>query len=655
MTKKEMLEFIQQADKAYYEKSDPIMSDAEYDVLRRQYIDTYGAADLNYVPSDVSDADADFVHPYEVISLGKVKAGDDAAMKAWLGKKSSKETGSVPFLPVHLQKKEDGCTVVSYMIDGKLTVVSRGDGTKGKVLANVPKKYSRPIDSEWPVRSEAIFTKADYEAIQKERAEQGLELFKNIRNAVSGVLQSKDRSPYLDRVTFVAYDLMGCPMSADEKLAYIKEHTNYDVVESVLCETIPEALEMIPRLFEQWNAEDHPIDGVVVKSNVRNGLELFGSTGHHPLHSFAYKAEQEGFATTLRSVDWQVGREKVTAVANFDPVEIDGTTVEKASVANMGVIREKGLSIGAKILVIKSNQIIPFVEKVLEPGDTPIVPPTHCPVCGEPLFERNDVLFCMNDSCRGRLVQNVDHITSKKVLDIRGISESTIEKLVESGKIRSVFDIFRLTKEDFLSLEGFKDKSAQNVVNAIQGGRENVDLAHFIAACCVPNIGLTAGELLAARYESYEALLVALEDKTVNFTEISGIGDVMNGLLHSESFVKEFKALREHIDPISKSAPAGGGTSYTFVITGKLSNPRSYYEELIKAAGSKVAGSVSKNTDYLLCEDADSQSTKAKKARSLGVKVISESELDGILGSAEKEAPSVDKGTVQEEEQLLLF
>ncbi len=639
MEKEELLKLIRRADKAYYEDSAPILSDAEYDVLRRQFIDTYGTAELDYVPTDVAMSDADFVHPYEVISLGKVKAGDEAAMRAWL----EKTEGTVTFLPVHLQKKEDGCTVVSYKIDGRLLVVTRGDGKLGKVLSNLPARYaSAPFTADFPIRSEAIFTKSDYEAIQQEREAAGLEPFKNIRNAVSGVIQSKEKSPYLDRVTFVAYDVLGSPMTVTEKNAYIKEHTNYTPVTDVYCETEAEVLEAVPRLFAKWDKEDHPIDGVVVKSDARDALSVFGTTGHHPLHSFAYKAEQEGFATVLRSIEWQVGREKITAVAHFDPVEIDGTTVARASVANMGIIRDKGLSLGAKILVIKSNQIIPFVERVLEPGDTPIAAPTHCPSCGQPLVEENDVLFCVNEKCRARLIQNADYLGSKKVLNIKGLSESTLEKLVAADKLRIPFDILKLKAEDFLALEGFKEKSAQNLAASIEGSKQGVELSRFVAACCIPHIGASVGEILAESFPTWEALNAALADETHDFSTLEGIGEVTNGLLHSEAFRQAFAELHAYIEPVGKaSTPSAGGASYTFVITGKLSKPRSHYEALIKAAGSKVTGSVSKNTDYLLCEDENSESTKAKKARALGITVISEDQLEAILSGAKQEKPPV--------------
>lgn len=251
MEKIEMLNLIHAADEAYYKKSAPVMSDAEYDVLRKQFIELYGESELNYVPTDADSAD--FVHPHEVISLAKVKAGDDATLVAWLTKSADDGT---TFMPVHLQKKLDGCTVVTYKIDGKLVVVSRGDGKQGKVLANIPAKYANALDfsSAYPVRSEAIFTKSDFDEICKEQVAQGLEPFKNIRNAVSGVLQSKERSPYLDRVTFVAYDLMGCPFNVTEKLGYIEDHTPYWVVGSRVYTSVEKVKEDLPKLFEEWSS-----------------------------------------------------------------------------------------------------------------------------------------------------------------------------------------------------------------------------------------------------------------------------------------------------------------------------------------------------------------------------------------------------------------
>ena len=629
MQKEELLALIQKADKAYYELSAPIMTDAEYDTLRAQYIRDYGPDDLNYVPSDVSVFKADFTHPHEVISLDKVKAGDNASLQNWLSKKA----GDISFLPVQIQKKEDGCTVVFYKSEDKLMMVSRGDGIKGKILNNIPEKYNTYFQSEWPVRCEAIFKKSVFDAIQKERAEQELEPFKNIRNAVSGVIQSKDKSPYLDRVSCVAYDLMGCPLSEGEKLEYIRTHTPFEVIESYHTDDSKAVIEHLPILFEQWQQEDDPIDGVVVKCDAPGSLAAFGSTGHHPLNAFAYKAAQEAAVTTLRSIEWQVGRERITAVAHFDPVEIDDTTVSKASVSNIGIIRKLNLSIGVLITVIKSNQIIPMITSVIKDGDTPIEAPKVCPECGQPLFEQNDVLFCTNNSCKARFLQNMDHLASKHVLDIRGLSESTIAKLMELGLVKDLFDIFSLTKEDFLKLPNFGEKSASNLYAAIHQALENVDLPHFIAACCTPKIGVTLGTLLAGRFGSYEALLDALENPSYDFSQIDGIGEVTNQLLHSDSFISAYRRLRTYITPkISEAAPKSvNGTTYSFVITGKLSQPRSYYEDLIRKAGHTVAGSVSKNTNYLLCEDPNSQSTKAKKARSLGVKVISEKELSSVL------------------------
>jgi len=413
----------------------------------------------------------------------------------------------------------------------------------------------------------------------------------------------------------------------------LKEHSPFPVTYNYTPKTEKEAVEIIPKLYEQFSSEDIPIDGIVIKSNIEDSLNKFGMTVHHPLDAFAWKAFQDGVETTLRDVKWQVGRSQITAVAYFDTVKIDGTDVSQASLSNIGIIRKLGLTIGAKVLVNKSNQIIPQIVQVLKDGDTEIIPPSVCPACGKPLTMTNNVLYCTNNACKERLLQNIDYMVSKKILNIKGLSESTIEKLIQLKNMTSRNDILAVKYDDLMQLEGFAEKSANNISSAIASAKENVDLAHFIASCCVMNIGLDIGKLLMDKFSTYDKILEVLEDKKYNFTTIQGIGETTNTILHSEEFIHAFKELRKFITPVEKEKViVTSGKSYTFVITGKLSNPRDYYKELIESKGSKVVGSVSKNTDYLLCEDSNSTSTKAKKARELGVKVISEEELYSILG-----------------------
>lgn len=619
LSRSEHLARIKEADEAYYNADSPIMSDTEYDELRRSYIEQYGEKDLDYVPGNVKKGLRSFTHPTPVTSLDKIQAKDEKSLKVQLSKLFS----------VVIQPKIDGLTIVVY---GDKAVTRGLHGVTGEIVNNFMSRY--PLfenHSEFPVRGEVVLTKSSFEEINKERAEQGLELYVNARNAAAGIIRSIEKSPYLDKLLFLAYDLIGSKMSAVEQLDYIREKTPFDVVENVIPSSVGEAMSIIPKQFDVWNSEDIPIDGIVVKSNKPKSLEVFGATKHHPLNAFAWKAEQETVETILRSVDWQVGRSQITAVAKFDPVEIDGTTVSQASVSNIAIINRLGLSIGAKILVNKANQIIPQVVKVLTVTDKKIVAPTTCPCCGRILTNVNDVLYCENPHCEERLVQNIDYLASKGVLNIRGLSEETVRKMISSGLVKGVYDIFDLTVDQILSLDGFKEKSANNLFESIQGARENVSLSTFFAACCVPNIGNTIGDIMMKRYHTYDEF----KDVYLNgedFTKLSGIGETTQATLYSQEFADRFQELRRYITPlVYKPKEAVGGKSYTIVISGECSVSRSEMKKLIESVGSKMVGSVSKNTDFIL-SDPSATSSKAAKAKELGVRFVSEDELREILG-----------------------
>ena len=616
-----MLRKIKEADDAYYLNDNPILTDAEYDKLRYDFIALYGEEELNYVPGGVKAGLRPFKHPFEVVSLDKVKFHEEDKLKKNIHK----------LFPVCIQKKYDGLTLVVYK--DKNIVVTRGNGVEGEIVNNFISRYPMDkITSEYPIRGELVMKYSVLEKINEQRRAEGLEEYKNARNAAAGIVRSIEKSPYLDELEFYAYDLMDCSMKVSDKIKYLKEHSPFPVTYNYIPKTEEEAADIIPKLYEQFSTEDIPLDGIVIKSNVEDSLKRFGMTLHHPLDSFAWKAFQDGVETTLRDVKWQVGRSQITAVAYFDTVKIDGTDVSQASLSNIGIIRKLGLTMGAKILVNKSNQIIPQIVQVLKDGDKEIIPPATCPSCGKPLSMVNNVLYCNNDSCGARLLQNINYMVSKKVLNIKGLSESTIEKLIQLKNMTSRNEILNVGYDDLIKLEGFAEKSANNIANAIHLSKENVDLAHFIASCCVMNIGHDVGKLLMNKLTSYDAILNALEDKSYDFTSIQGIGETTNTVLHSEEFISAFKDLRNYIIPVEKEKVAViADNAYTFVITGKLSKPRDYYKEYIESRGSKVAGSVSKNTDYLLCEDSNSTSSKANKARELGVKVISENDLFNIL------------------------
>ena len=605
-----MLEQIKAADKAYYEQDNPIMTDIEYDQLRNEFIGKYGEQELDYVPGEIARGLQLFTD--------KVQATDTDKLKTLLSK----------LFPVCIQKKLDGLTIVIY----RNKAVTRGNGTKGEIVNFFPIKYNLLNNrSEYPIRGELILTRSAFQSINNERQQQGLELYKNPRNAAAGIIRNIDKSPYVDKLIFVAYDLVDCPWTVEQKLSYISERTDFDVIDNILPQTIEDAMDIISTEYEATKDGDIPIDGMVVKSNRQNSLRQFGQTKHHPSDAFAWKAVQKGAVTTLRNIRWQVGRSQITCVAEFDTVELDGTQVSNASVSNIGIIKKLGLSIGAKILVNKANQIIPQIVQVLETGATPIYAPTHCPCCQHKLTNINNVLFCTNSECTGRLAQNINYLTSKKVLDIRGFSEATIQKLIEQNKLKRTTDIFSLTFDDFIDLNGFEKKSATKLVESIDNARNNVELANFIAACCVPNIGIDIGTKLSRRFKTYEVILDKLQS-TFDFSQIEGIGEINNSLLHKQEFIQAFKELRKYIVPKKDtSIQISNSNSYTFVITGTLSQPRSYFKKLIESSGSKLSNVVNAKTNYLVCEDLHSNSVKTRKARELGVRVINEAQLIQLL------------------------
>ena len=606
MEKEEMLELIKKADEAYYMDDNPIITDAEYDKLRYDFIAKYG--ELNYVPGGVKKGLEPFKHPTEVISLDKVKADEDDRLLAKIKK----------LLPVCIQRKYDGLTLVIYGDK----VVTRGNGFEGEVVKHFPSKYSLAENkSKYPVRGELILPYSAFERVNKQRVQEGLPKYKNPRNAAAGIIRSIERSPYLDELEFYAYDLIDCPLKTSDKINYLAHHTELDVTENASFTDAQAAVKYIKEKFQQYNEEDTPIDGMVIKSNIEDSLKKFGTTAHHPLDAFAWKPFQDGVETILRDVKWQVGKNQITAVAYFDTVKIDGTDVSQASLSNIGIIRRLGLTIGAKILVSKANQIIPQIVQVLADGYKVIEYPTHCPVCGHKTVINNNVLYCVNKECKARLLNNIAYMASKSVLNIKGLSKATIAKLIDKGVIKTKNDIFKVGYEDLIELEGFGDISANKIAEAINACKYNVDLAHFISACCVQNIGKEVGTILMKKFKTSDRLKESLGH--YSFHSLDGIGFTTDEILNSKEFIQAYNNLLEYITPIEYTE----NTVYkgTVVITGKLSKSRDYFKMLLESIGYKVTNSVSKNTTFLLCGDVNS--TKAKKAKALGVKILTEIDI----------------------------
>lgn len=628
----QLLSRIKKADKEYYEDDNPSMSDEEYDTLRKEYIRLYGSSDLDYVPGEVSSGFIPFKHPVPVTSLGKWKAGVDSSEELI---RKIKE-----LWPVIIEPKYDGLTVVAYPGKNGPRFVTRGSGIEGEILPNFITEYEKQaISSGYAIRGEVFIDSHNFALVNEDLVKSGKEPFKNQRNAAAGILRNKERSKYIDNLSYVLYDLPGIDIAPGEKHDIISHIFNEkDVTLFHQFSTPEETAEMLHEVYDSIIRDgQYPIDGLVIKSCQENSLSKFGYTDHHPKNAFAWKPEALRYESIVRSVEWQVGKGKITPRATIDPVEIAGTTVTHATLDNIGQIREKGLMIGSRVSLIKSGEIIPKIVEVLSEG-TEEIDINVCPCCGNKLTEVNGQYFCTNDECDERIARAIAFIAQKDVLDIEGLgikaAREIVSKFNAEAKQHKQNIIFMLTKKDFLKLSGFADKKADNLYNNVSKSRRDVPFERFIKALCVPMIGKTVGELIGNKYGDIHEFLDNVDYN--DLINIKGMGDKTAKILTSESFLNIAEELEGYLHVLPyKSLEAGNEISAVsgkvFVLTGKMPKTRKEYETMIVSAGGNVSGAVSKTTDYLVIADTNSQSSKAIKARSLGTTLISPEDLENML------------------------
>lgn len=674
MTQAEQLKKIQDADAAYYGASGRLlMTDAEYDALRRDYIEKYGAADLDYVPT-ADLGQAKFTHPDQPKSLGKIDETQRGKLVSYLEK----------FAPVVLEPKLDGCSVVVYPHDGRPMYVTRGGGDVGDILPRFPRApRDTPYTAEYPIRGEVYMRFADFAAMNEDLVARGEKPMANPRNSVNPILTGGRHPEFVKYLSFEAYDIMGVDWSETEKMDYIAAHTPFAMApkKKFPADESAEAIaDEVPRLYEQYEKTlGYPIDGVVIKCDWDGSLEKFGSTEHHNSNAIAWKPAQIPVETTVTGVHWQLGKAgTLTPVADVEPVTIQGSVVSNVNLHNRNVIgRLGGIAIGDRVGVIKAKMIIPQIVIVYEHrGGEAIGAPTHCPYCGAPLEERENNaadeeeknLYCVNPYCGERIAQQIAFLAKREVLDIDGLSIDRARAMTGAFPERAAHDgaylIFSLTEADIkraiikpadelaagqkklekLMAEGLSAQEARQEIEedrallspgklhrAIQGAREHVDLPHFVKALLLDNIGSDIGKKLGSAYGTLEAILAARYE---DVEAIKGIGAKSAAVICSPAFREQARRLAAYIQPEAYRAAAKPETAFTgkmFVLTGKMPQPRSYYKALIEAAGGKVGAAVSGQTDYLVLADPNSQSTKAKKARALGTQLLSPEELERML------------------------
>lgn len=544
--------------------------------------------------------------------------------------------------------KMDGLTCSLRYVDGELvSAETRGDGEIGEdILHNIKTVKSVPKNIQYKneliIDGEIICTYNDFKPFSTE--------YRNPRNFASGSIRLLDSSECAKRpLTFVVWNV-------------VKGFENENSFLNKLVLAEKQGFLVVPWTSSfDWDAKEflidqakeygYPIDGLVGRfDNIKYG-ESLGSTSHHSNAAYAFKFYDEAYETKLLDIDWTIGKTgALTPTAVFEPVEIDGTTVERASVHNVSILTKLDLHIGDIIEVFKANQIIPQVKRNISANEREAVGkdpdyiaiPSKCPVCGGAanLIRENDstVLMCMNNSCSGKMLGKFNHFVSRKAMNIQGMSEATLETLISNDFIHNYVDIYHLQdhKNKLAQLDGFGEKSILNMLKSIEDSR-NVKLENFICALCIPNIGSSASKTIAKEFDGdYNRFIQAYRDN-FDWTWLEDFGTVMSASLErylDENFTMVNNLAKEmnFIVLGKKKIVENHFTDKIIVVTGKLNHfTRDSINEKIISLGAKTAGSVSKKTDYLITNES-SGSSKYKKAVELNVPIITEDEFLNMIG-----------------------
>ena len=564
-----------------------------------------------------------------------------------------------PDVRFSVEPKIDGLSVSLEYRDGELVLGStRGDGFTGEdVTANLKTIRSIPLTlrEKLPlleVRGEVYMPREQFFTLVKQQEEADETPFKNPRNAAAGSLRQKQAAVTAKRkLDIFIFNLQQCEgktfTTHDETLSFL-EQTGFRVIPGRrLCSSTEEIIDAVNAIGEARQTLPYDIDGVVIKVNVLSQRERMGATSKTPKWAIAYKFSPEEKETVLRDIEVNVGRTgALTPVAVFDTILLAGTSVSRAVLHNQDFITEKDIRIGDSIVVRKAGDIIPEVLCSVRhaPDAVPYRLPAACPVCGTPAVrdEAEAVLRCPNISCPAQLHKQLVHFASRDAMNIDGLGTAIITALLDKQLVRDAADLYHLTEEQLLTLEGFKEKSAANLLRALENSK-TAPLDRVIYALGIRNIGQKAASLLCAHFGSLPAIEAADRDE---IAEIDGFGEIMADsvytALHDASVQQLLSKLRDAglTMPYEKKITAQDTffSGKTVVLTGTLSMKRSKAKERLEAAGAKVSGSVSGKTSYLIAgEDAGSKLTKAQ---SLGITILSEAEMLEMLESGGGQTPA---------------
>lgn len=638
---KELVDLLNRAGKAYYQDAQEIMSNYEYDSLYDELVSLEKELGMTLSNSPTVNVGYQVLselpkerHEEPMLSLDKTKEVE--GLKEFLGDQKAL-----------LSWKMDGLTIVLTYQDGVLKkAVTRGNGEVGEVITNNARVFRNiPLkigyEGELILRGEAVIGYRDFERINEEITDVQAK-YKNPRNLCSGsVRQLNNEITARRNVRFFAFALVRAPgvdfhNSRAAQMEWLKEQ-GFEIVEYHMVTRDTVEGEVI-KFSEKIPENDFPSDGLVlIYDDIEYGQSL-GRTAKFPRDSIAFKWADETSRTRLLEIEWSPSRTGlINPVAIFEPVELEGTTVSRASVHNISIMEELELGVGDEIEVYKANMIIPQIARNLTRSGVRDIPAV-CPVCGGKTQIRQEgnakTLYCTNPECQAKHVKAFTLFVSRDAMNIEGLSESTLEKFIARGFIREYADIFHLDRyrDEIQSMEGFGEKSFQNLEASIEKARTTT-LPRVIYGLGIANIGLANARMICRAFD-YELDRMLAADQE-DLSEISGIGDVIAG-----AFVAYFqdpvhrRRLEDLLKELSIVEEEGAGApqtlaGLTFVITGSVTHfaNRSEVKTLIESLGGKVTGSVTSKTDYLINNDVESTSSKNKKARELGIPILSEEEF----------------------------
>ena len=642
---RELVDLLNRARRAYEQEDQEIMSNYEYDrlydelqELEKELGTTLAASPTVNVGYEVLSELPKERHERPMLSLDKTK--DVARLKEFLGGQKAM-----------ISWKLDGLTIVLTYRNGTLEkAVTRGNGEVGEVVTNNARVFKNipltiPYQGELVLRGEAVISYKDFEKINEEIGDVDAK-YKNPRNLCSGSVRQLNNEITAKRnVRFYAFTLVQAggvdfKNSRLYQMQWLKGQ-GFDVVENhpVTADTIEEEVAWFAEHIEK---NEVPSDGLVlVYDDIAYGQSL-GTTAKFPRDSFAFKWADEIRETTLTEIEWSPSRTGlINPVAIFEPVELEGTTVSRASVHNISIMEELELGVGDRITVYKANMIIPQIAENLTRSGVKDIP-KECPVCGGPtrisMENETKTLYCTNPKCQAKHVKSFTLFVSRDAMNIEGLSEATLEKFIMNGYIKDFADLFHLDRyaDEIRQMEGFGDKSYENLQNSIKNARTTT-LPRLVYSLGIPNIGIANAKMICgALGNDPERILNATEEE---LGEISGVGGVIAGTFvdyfadeeHRDLFRRLLGEVEIPEEEITEDSRKFAGVN--FVITGSVEHfaNRAEVKEEIEKRGGKVTGSVTSKTNYLINNDVNSTSSKNRKARDLGVPIISEEEFLNML------------------------